>query len=57
MKEVREGGMQISGGKSCWQREQPVQRPWGERMTIVFKERQGSRCGWNRRRRERVGDN
>lgn len=29
-KEVREGAMQISGGRAFRPREQPVQRPWGE---------------------------
>lgn len=41
--------------KSSWQRKQPVQRPWGERMTIVFKERQGNQCDWSRWREEKSG--
>ena len=41
--------MQVSGRKSFWQVEQPVQRSWGERMTVVFKERPGRLCGWSRK--------
>lgn len=53
--EVRSEGGEGLSHKNIWGKglpaeRTPVQRPWGEKMTVVLKGRQRSQCGWSRRR-------